>query len=159
MFNVIGELIQGLIPRYRKLAESGQIELSTTPHYHPLAPLLIDFSSARDSMPGSNLPAEAAYPGGKSRVARQLASAIESHARRFGSTPSGVWPAEGAVSAPLLEILAEHNCQWSASGEGVLANSLRDSYPGQTLPERGRYLYRPYRVEGKAEQRYLLLSR
>ena len=41
LFNLIGELIQGLIPRYRKLAESGQIELSTTPHYHPLAPLLI----------------------------------------------------------------------------------------------------------------------
>ena len=54
LLNLIGELIQGLIPRYRKLAESGQIELSTTPHYHPLAPLLIDFSSARDSMPGVN---------------------------------------------------------------------------------------------------------
>ena len=51
LLSLIGELIQGLIPRYRKLAESGQIELSTTPHYHPLAPLLIDFSSARDSMP------------------------------------------------------------------------------------------------------------
>ena len=63
LLNLIGELIQGLIPRYRKLAESGQIELSTTPHYHPLAPLLIDFSSARDSMPGVNLPTEAAYPG------------------------------------------------------------------------------------------------
>src|SRR5687768_6554690 len=70
LLNVIGELIQGLVPRYRKLAESGQIELSTTPHYHPLAPLLIDFSSARDSVPGSNLPMETIYPGGKSRVAR-----------------------------------------------------------------------------------------
>lgn len=149
LLDVIGELIQGLIPRYRKLALSGQIELSTTPHYHPLAPLLIDFSSARDSMPGSNLPAETVYPGGKSRVARQLDSAIETHARRFGSTPRGVWPAEGAISAPLLEILAQHGCQWSASGEGVLANSLRASYHAEPLPERGRYLYRPYRVEGR----------
>lgn len=150
LFNVIGEVVQGLIPRYRRLAESGQIELSTTPHYHPLAPLLIDFSSARDSLPGSNLPTEPAYPGGRSRVAFHLTSAIGSHARRFGIKPSGVWPAEGAVSEPLLEILAEHDCRWSASGEGVLANSLRQSYPGKPLPERGRYLYRPYRVEGKA---------
>ncbi|SEP31114.1 glycoside hydrolase family 57 protein [Nitrosovibrio sp. Nv6] len=150
LLDVIGELIQGLIPRYRKLAESGQIELSTTPHYHPLAPLLIDFSSARDSEPGSNLPMETIYPGGKSRVARQLDSAIESHVRRFGITPRGIWPAEGAISAPLLEILADHGCQWSASGEGVLANSLQMSNAPEPLPERGRYLYRPYRVEGGA---------
>ncbi|SOD40918.1 glycoside hydrolase family 57 protein [Nitrosovibrio sp. Nv4] len=150
LLDVIGELIQGLIPRYRKLAESGQIELSTTPHYHPLAPLLIDFSSARDSVPGSNLPMETIYPGGKSRVARQLDSAIKSHVRRFGIAPRGIWPAEGAISAPLLEILADHDCQWSASGEGVLANSLRMSNAPEPLPERGRYLYRPYRVEGRA---------
>ncbi len=151
LLNLIGELIQGLIPRYRKLAESGQIELSTTPHYHPLAPLLIDFSSARDSMPGVNLPTETGYPGGRSRVASQLTSAITSHSRRFGVLPIGVWPAEGAVSGPLLEILAEQNCQWSASGEGVLVNSLRESHPGEPLPERGRYLYRAYRVAGKSD--------
>jgi alpha-amylase/alpha-mannosidase (GH57 family) len=148
---VIGELIRGLIPRYRKLAESGQIELSTTPHYHPLAPLVIDFSSARDSMPSANLPAESNYPGGRSRVAWHLSSAIESHTRRFGIRPGGIWPAEGAISGPLLEILAEQDCHWSASGEGVLANSLRRSFPGGSLPERNRYLYRPYRLEGRAE--------
>src|SRR5690348_11248234 len=90
LLELIGQLIRDLIPRYRKLAESGQIELSTTPHYHPLAPLLIDFSSARDSMPGVHLPAEPAYPGGKSRVASQLGSAIASHTRRFGIPPHGV---------------------------------------------------------------------
>jgi alpha-amylase/alpha-mannosidase (GH57 family) len=151
LLSLIGELMQGLIPRYRKLAESGQIELSTTPHYHPLAPLLIDFSSARDSMPDVKLPTETAYPGGKSRVASQLASAIASHSRRFGERPSGVWPAEGAISESFLEILAEQECQWSASGEGVLANSLRKSYPEQPLPERGHYLYRAYQVRGKTD--------
>jgi len=150
LLDVIGEVVRSLIPRYRKLVESGQIELSTTPHYHPLAPLLIDFSSARESMPGSALPSEPVYPGGRSRVASQLVSAIESHVARFGARPEGVWPAEGAVSAPLLEILGEKGCKWSASGEGVLANSLHHSYPGEPLPERNRFLYRPYRVDGKA---------
>lgn len=150
LLEVIGEVIQGLLPRYGKLAETGQVELSTTPHYHPLAPLLIDFSSALDSIPESSLPAEPVYPGGKSRVASQLISAIDSHVRRFGIRPAGVWPAEGAVSTPLLEILAEHGCKWCASGEGVLANSLRHSLDTEHLPERGRYLYRPYRAEGRA---------
>jgi alpha-amylase/alpha-mannosidase (GH57 family) len=151
LFNLIGELITGLLPRYRKLAEAGQVELSTTPHYHPLAPLLIDFNSARDSMPDVSLPMEEAYPGGRSRVAIQLASAIKSHEKRFGITPAGVWPAEGAVSGQLLDIVAEHSCYWCASGEGVLANSLHHSYPHAHLPERNRFLYRPYRVEGRAE--------
>ena len=137
LFNQIGDLIQGLIPRYRKLAESGQIELSTTPHYHPLSPLLIDFSSARDSLPD--------------RVAFHLNSAIASHQQRFGEKPVGVWPAEGAISTPLLKILAEQNCHWCASGEGGLVNSLRKSYPDEALQERNRYLYRPYQVTGKAD--------
>jgi alpha-amylase/alpha-mannosidase (GH57 family) len=149
LLEVIGQLMRDLIPRYRRLAESGQIELSTTPHYHPLAPLLIDFASARDSTPGVHLPAEPAYPGGRSRVASQLNSAIESHRRRFGKRPIGVWPAEGAISGPFMELIAEQGCQWAASGEGVLVNSLHKSYPAQPLPERSRYLYRAYHVTGK----------
>jgi alpha-amylase/alpha-mannosidase (GH57 family) len=149
LFNLIGDLIQELIPRYRRLAESGQIELTTTPHYHPLSPLLIDFSSAHDSIPDDTLPMHKVYPGGRSRVAFHLNSAIESHTQRFGVQPSGIWPAEGAVSLPLLEILAESGCHWCASGEGVLANSLHKSYPDVPLPERNRYLYHPYRVHGE----------
>ncbi len=152
LFKLIGELIEQLIPRYRKLAESGQIELSTTPHYHPLAPLLIDFSSARDSQPDVALPSYQCYPGGRGRVAFHLSSAIASHQRYFNEKPAGIWPAEGAVSTPLLKILAEQNERWTASGEGVLINSLRASQPEVPLPDRNRYLYRPYRIAGEAEQ-------
>ena len=62
LLDLVGQLIGGVIPRYRKLAESGQIEISTTPHYHPLAPLLIDFSSAREAMPDAPLPNAPQYP-------------------------------------------------------------------------------------------------
>ena len=144
LFNLIGELIQDLIPRYRKLAQSGQIELSTTPHYHPLAPLLIDFISARDSLPEAVLPPHTSYPGGRERVSFHLKSAKDSHTQRFGVQPTGIWPAEGAISEPFLNILVENDCQWCASGEGVLANSLRKSFPDQPLPARNDYLYRPY---------------
>ncbi|MDR4517124.1 MAG: glycoside hydrolase family 57 protein [Nitrosomonas sp.] len=147
LFNLIGELIQKLIPRYRRLAETGQIELSTTPHFHPLSPLLMDFSSARDSIPDALLPVTPQYSGGRSRVAFHLASAIDSHQKRFATKPTGIWPAEGAVSSTLVQILAESGCQWCASGEGVLANSLRMSHPDTPLPDRNRYLYRPYQIQ------------
>ena len=144
LFELITQLINGIIPRYRKLAESGQIELSTTPHYHPLAPLLLDLNSAQESAPGSSLPQSLRYPGGKDRVQAHLASAQHSHRVRFGMVAQGVWPAEGAVSTPLLELLAEQGCRWTASGEAVLANSLRNAE--NFFPDRGQYLYRPYHL-------------
>jgi alpha-amylase/alpha-mannosidase (GH57 family) len=151
LFSLIGELIQKLIPRYRELAASGQIELSTTPHFHPLAPLLIDFSAACDSLPDATLPASPAYPGGRERIMFHLKSAMSSHKQRFKVQPTGVWPAEGGISKALLNILMELGCQWSASGEGVLVNSLHKSYPDQSLPDRNHYLYRPYRVSDEKD--------
>ena len=148
LFSLIGKIIAQIIPRYRKLAQSGQIEISSTPHYHPLAPLLLDLNSARESTPESSLPQSLSYPGGRSRVQAQVISAAESHRNRFGVTPQGLWPAEGAISTELLEVLSEQGYRWAASGEGVLANSLNSS--GQITSERSHYLYRPYHVHGKA---------
>ena len=148
LFDLIGSTISSIIPRYRKLAESGQIELSTTPHYHPLAPLLLDIHSARESQPDSSLPQSQSYPGGRARVQSQLQEAMESHHSRFGVRPQGVWPAEGAVSTDLIALLAEQGCRWAASGETVLVNSLNHN----DLPVTGhkQYLYRPYRLQGAA---------
>jgi len=119
----LGAAVSGLIPRYRALAESGQIELSCTPASHPLAPLLLDFHSAREAWPTCPLPASPEYPGGRSRVADHIASAQASHNRRFGQPASGLWPAEGALSTAFLKQVAEAGFQWTASSEGVLKHS------------------------------------
>lgn len=120
----IGELMTGLIPRWRALAARGQVELSSTPQTHPLSPLLLDFRVARESLPDAPLPFHAAYPGGRSRVIAHIEAARTSHARRFGAPPVGMWPAEGAVSEDFVAHLAAAGCRWIASGEGVLKNSL-----------------------------------
>jgi len=144
LFRLIGQLVRGVVGRYARLAQAGQIEISTTPHYHPLAPLLLDFRSARESEPEAPLPETSAYPGGRARVSAQLRSALASHARRFGAAPAGLWPAEGSVSEGLLHLLSGNALGWVASGEQVLANSLRAS--GRSAEPRSRYLYRPYRL-------------
>ena len=146
LFNLIGELISDLIPRYKKLQENGQIEISSTPHYHPILPLLIDFKSTRDAMPFAPLPKCALYPDGKNRAKAHIEAAQISHAARFGSAPVGMWPAEGAVSGDALALLAEHGVQWAATGQGVLANSLYKSYESLELPDKNDYLYKPYRI-------------
>jgi alpha-amylase/alpha-mannosidase (GH57 family) len=144
LFGLVGELVRGIIPRYRALAEGGRIELSTTPDTHPMAPLLLDFASARESTPGAPLPRSDAYPGGLGRVHAHLDAAFASHVRRFGAAPTGLWPAEGGVSLAFARVAAARGCRWLASGEAVLAASLRPA-AGE---ERARWLYRPYRVDG-----------
>mgnify|MGYP001342134028 CR=1 FL=1 len=119
----LGSIIAGIIPRYRALSERGQIELSCTPAHHPLAPLLLDFASAREAWPTCPLPAAPGYPGGKSRIAAHLAEALASHARRFGTPPAGLWPAEGALSQALLALIGDAGLRWTASSAAVLSHS------------------------------------
>jgi alpha-amylase/alpha-mannosidase (GH57 family) len=152
LFDLIGQLVSGIIPRYRKLAESGQIEISATPHYHPLAPLLIDFATTREAMPDAPLPISQYYPKGKHRVAAHIESAKKSHRARFGSEPQGMWPAEGAISTETLEVFAAEGCRWVASGEGVLVNSLHNL--DQPVPDSSQYLYRPYQLKNGADGLY-----
>jgi alpha-amylase/alpha-mannosidase (GH57 family) len=125
----LGAAVADLIPRYRKLADSGQIELSCTPDKHPLAPLMLDFQSAREALPDCALPAAPEYPGGRSRIADHLTAARDSHTRRFGKPPAGLWPAEGALSTAFLQQIADAGFAWTASSHGVLRHSAGEAAP------------------------------
>ncbi|MCC7079088.1 MAG: hypothetical protein IT530_00325 [Burkholderiales bacterium] len=146
LFDLIAAVVRDIIPRFRALAKSGRIELTTTPHEHPLAPLLLDLASARQAQPDIELPRESSYPGGRIRVAAQIDSAIASHEARFGVRPKGVWPAEGALSDTLVEMLAGAGFAWAASSQAVASNSLRSL--GRTLGDDNALLYRPYQSNG-----------
>jgi alpha-amylase/alpha-mannosidase (GH57 family) len=144
LFRLIGNLIANLVPRFRALAARGQIELSATPHSHPIAPLLIDFQSAREAKPGLPLPLCSAYPGGAARVKAHVDAALKVHAKHFGKPPQGFWPAEGGVSASALARFSEAGIRWVASGEGVLRHSL--AAVGQDVSRPCQWLFRPYRL-------------
>jgi alpha-amylase/alpha-mannosidase (GH57 family) len=148
LLDLIRATLATLIPRYRALAERGQIELSATPYAHPLSPLLLDFHCAREAEPALPLPQAQTYPGGRDRVHGHIAGAIADHERRFGSPPAGMWPAEGAVSGPFLARLSASGCRWAASGEGVLRNSINASGTGY---RREQDLYRPYHLPDSPE--------
>jgi alpha-amylase/alpha-mannosidase (GH57 family) len=152
MFEVIGAQLQDIVPRYRRLAATGRVELSTTPHYHPIGPLLLDFGCAREASPQAPLPAADHYAGGRSRVMWHLENARHSHRERFETLPAGVWPAEGALSTPFLKLLAEHGVAWTASGERILVNTLRKA--GAPADQQHDYLYRPYSAKFEKHQIY-----
>jgi alpha-amylase/alpha-mannosidase (GH57 family) len=144
LFALISEVLRDTVERYRKLAARGQIELTTTPYQHPIGPLLLEFASAHEAMPDAPFPKADHYPGGRTRLVWHVREALDSHVRRFGTRPRGIWPAEGAVSLPFCRALEEQGLEWAASGEAVLLNSLRKF--GMPAEQRHEVLYRPYRV-------------
>ncbi|HYM80761.1 MAG TPA: glycoside hydrolase family 57 protein [Candidatus Limnocylindria bacterium] len=135
-------LLADVVPAYRRLAERGQVELSTTPYYHPILPLLVDLRSAKRARPDLPLPAEPLEAPTDARI--QIERAIARHARAFGAPPSGLWPSEGSVSPEVVELVARSQLRWLATDEGVLWGSL-------PAGERRRdALYRPWRMETNA---------
>ncbi len=149
---VQARILAGIVPRWRALAERGQVELSSTPYYHPILPLVCDTDAARRALPELPLPPRYQHP----EDARwHVRAAREAHARWFGREPAGMWPAEGSVSPEALEVLASEGVRWAASDEGVLLRSLPEG------ASRLRSLYRPWRFDagGGRELRMLFRDR
>jgi alpha-amylase/alpha-mannosidase (GH57 family) len=124
---LIGELLEGVIPRWRALAESGRVELSVSPYGHPILPLLQDLNSARDAMPDVSLPSYPSYPGGDARARWHISEGISTFKHYFGFAPNGCWPSEGSVSESTLQLLGEYGFRWAATGETVLHNSVPEA--------------------------------
>ncbi|MFP4079218.1 MAG: glycoside hydrolase [Ectothiorhodospira sp.] len=148
LLEVIHEVLDGLLGRYRQLAGAGQVELAFSPYAHPIMPLMLDMGSAREAMPGAELPEAGAYPGGEARMRWHLERGMQVFERVFGVRPRGCWPSEGAVSDATLHLLAEQGIRWAASGEGVLTHSLQDQ-GGEDLSGQRHWLYQPYRFDDR----------
>jgi alpha-amylase/alpha-mannosidase (GH57 family) len=138
------ELFNVTLQEYRKAAERGQIEISTSPFYHPILPLLCDTAIAQESHPGVRLPRRRFRHPEDARD--QLRTAIELHQRVFGRRPRGLWPSEGSVSDEVLRLAAQEGFVWAASDEGVLGRTRQMGFyrrPDGTL-QGGEELYRPH---------------
>ena len=144
--------VQEIVPMYRRLAERGQIELTTTPFYHPILPLVIDTENARRARPDLTLPSRFRAP---EDAEAQLRLAVEYHRATFGTSPAGLWPSEGSVCPELIPFLSRVGLRWLATDEGILARSLEGS---QQPWRRQSQLYRPYRT-GPAGQEVAIVFR
>jgi alpha-amylase/alpha-mannosidase (GH57 family) len=135
-----------VLPLYNQLCDRGQIEITTSPYYHPILPLLVDSGTAHRASPGMSLP-DPRFRHPEDTV-EQIRLAIEAHKAVFGGAPRGMWPSEGAVCPEMLPILAHHGLRWFATDEAILSSSLgvsieRDAYAHLEAPHT---LYQPYAV-------------
>jgi alpha-amylase/alpha-mannosidase (GH57 family) len=138
------DIVAGVLPTYRELASAGSVELSTSPFYHPIMPLLIDRDAARESMPWSNLPKNRFRHPDDARD--QLRRGLALFEDVFTFRPQGMWPPEGSVSDDALGLYASEGVRWVATDEDILVRSLaregiRLANGALAHPE---ILYRPY---------------
>ncbi len=140
-------IMSEIIPAHKRAMEAGQAELTTTPYYHPILPLLVNMESAKRCMPGVRLPMTMTDNGEYARI--HVQRGIEMHTELFGRAPRGLWPAEGSVSPEIIPILAEAGIEWIATDEEILAHSLKDHIRRDAMGhvENPDLLYKPYVAE------------
>jgi alpha-amylase/alpha-mannosidase (GH57 family) len=156
---VQGEILAQVLPAYRRAAREGRVELSTSPYFHPILPLLANSDSARVAAGDTVLPRRRfAHP---EDAWEQVESAVAKHEQVFGQRPRGMWCSEQAVGEDVIPLLARAGLEWTISDETVLSRSLwgsatdartsaRRSWPEQVsaappalTPDA---LYAPYRL-------------
>lgn len=134
------KVLAAIIPMHRKLmydpiSHRGQVEVITTPYYHPILPLIYDSDLAKAGQPDVPLPTRFHFP---MDAEAQVAKAVMFFEKQFGTWPNGMWPAEGSVAQDVVAVFAKHGIRWVATDEKILARSQ---------PE-GRPKYFPYALSG-----------
>ena len=138
LFTEIRNIMKQIIPTFKKMWDHKQIELSSTPYYHPILPLLCDNYIARECASSITLPSQRfVYP---EDAEAQIEKGLEYFGKLFGRKPAGMWPSEGSVSLEALEIIARQGIKWAATDEGILANTLNEKFSHVKI-------YQPYVLE------------
>ena len=143
------EILAKVVPAYAEATARGSVELSTTPYYHPILPLICDTNVGGESTPGLPLPTRRFRR--PDDAAHQVGRAIEIHQQTFGARPIGLWPSEGSVSEEALALAHKQGIQWMATDEGVLGRSIgytfsRDAH-GRLHGDSAEQLYNIHRYE------------
>jgi alpha-amylase/alpha-mannosidase (GH57 family) len=118
------EIMRLVMRKYREAQERGQVELTTTPFFHPILPLIYDSAFAERSLPGRKFPQRFSWP---EDAAAHLTLAVEQHTAMFGRPPRGLWPSEGSIAPELIPLMQRSGIEYFCSDEDNLFKSLRSA--------------------------------
>lgn len=120
------EIIKEIIPTYKKYLNENRIEITTSPYYHPIMPILCDYeTSAKNLSNKDNLPInfhlnrDAHY---------QVKSALDRIQEVFGVRPKGIWASEYCLTDKVLELFSEEGIKWTISDESILSKSINFNF-------------------------------
>jgi len=132
-------IISRIVELYSDLWKKGAVDITTSPFYHPILPLVCDTSIARECMPECLLPKRPfTHPDD---AVHQVKTGIDYIEQKLGKKPKGMWPSEGSVSPAALEVIRDAGITWVATDEGILARSVKNY-------KRKSDLYHPWDAHG-----------
>ncbi|MFC1566520.1 glycoside hydrolase [bacterium] len=137
------DIMKMVLPKYKQMQDKGRIEVSTTPFYHPIMPLLVDNYIAKVSQPDIKLPLE--HFKNRHDVYMHLQKAKKYYEKVFKQHAKGFWPSEGAVSEDVLHIMMQENISWVASDQDILFKSFDTDISSESL-------YMPYKYKYAAKE-------
>ena len=135
------KVLAAIIPIHKKLmyhltTHKGQIEVLTTPYYHPILPLIYDSDLAKLSQPNDPMPSRFHYP---KDAEVQVAKAVNKFKKTFGMKPTGMWPGEGSIAHDVIPVFARQGIKWIATDQKILERSKTGAnpcfYPYAVFPE------------------------
>jgi alpha-amylase/alpha-mannosidase (GH57 family) len=125
-----------ILPTYRRLQDEGRMEVSVTPYYHPILPLLFSSFAARDANPSTPLPSK--LFSRPLDAIWHVNAAMDFYRERFGRPAFGMWPSEMSISMDVLPMFINAGLEWIVVDEGLLWKTF------PKIKRDGRLLYRPY---------------
>ena len=140
------EIMGKILPKYKELQDRGQIEISLSPYFHPIMPLLCDTRVAKAALPNIQLPQESfSHP---EDVEAQINEGIKLYEKTLGRKPEGMWPSEGSVSEEIIPLIAKFGIKWIATDEEILYLSLmmKKQEKIKSTPKDADVIHKPYRV-------------
>jgi alpha-amylase/alpha-mannosidase (GH57 family) len=141
------EVIQKTVSVYKELQDAGNIEVTTSPYYHPILPLLIDTNVARLPNPYTTLPQQLYFH--KEDAEHQLSAGLALYQEKLGCPARGMWPSEMSVSPAALQMIAQQGIKWVVLDEALLTKTLeqglhRDEHGNLNSAE---MLCQPYKLQ------------
>jgi len=142
---ICGKIFQ----KYLQMQQEKRIEISVSPFYHPILPLIYNTDIAKKAMPDVILPQKFSHP---EDVREQIYNAVSYYEKIFQTKPRGMWPSEGSVCEEIIPIIQSSGINWIATDEEILFNTLNmHRHPNISHPR--FILYQPFRLE--IENKYI----
>ena len=116
------DIIRKIIPAYKKYAQKGKIEITTSPYYHPILPILLDIKSIKKTSTTNDLPENLKMSLDAKAQTKMALDRIE---ELLGVRPRGIWPSEQCIDAKVMNMLKQLGIEWTISDEGILSESIK----------------------------------
>jgi alpha-amylase/alpha-mannosidase (GH57 family) len=144
LLDIHGEILGLVLRKYREAEERGQAELTTTPYFHPILPLVYDTAFAERCLPGRAYPRRFHWP---QDAEAHLTTAVEQHAKLFGRKPRGLWPSEGSIAPELIPLMQRVGIEYFCSDEENLFNSIKRDPAYQHVHTDHLELFQGWRIQ------------